>query len=601
MMDLKMDVYTQSIELIGMLNIQKSIIWEDKAFTAGSFSVESLISDESKALLVPENIIWIEGETAGIIEYISKESGKDGPYITAKGSTLTGILARRILWGRYDLTGTPPAIMHQLVNDCCINPTRGNAEARKIPGLVLLDAPTGGESVRVQKTGGTLLEALEQLGETYGVAFGVRFNPAVPQMEFWTRLGQNRSINQTANDPVFYSTELDDVLSSEYSYSSQDYRNAALVAGEGEGNDRVMVVVESDVPEPPTPPEPVTYIITLSVDPQGGGVASGGGTVSDGASVTVTAAPSTNYTFSGWRENGEIVSTNATYTFSATRDRALTAAFSAYAPVYTITAAIDPSGSGTVTGAGQYREGATVTLAAAPADGYEFSGWQEEGQTVSASATYTFTAAANRSLTAAFAVAGRLPAGYTELEYIESTNGNCVIDTGQKLAPDINTVIDFEPLFSPTSTDATIIWNNYSGVWYATEWLSYRTLSGVVGNIASNGSMWKTVNPNTTPIRMIVEMDNSAGVITADEISVSFSSRGVYSASSPNVFLFGTSTGSATLKGRLYSCKIYLGSSTARDFVPCKNPSGEVGLYDLAGERFYGNTGTGTFTAGPAV
>lgn len=402
-MDLKMDVYTQSLELIGMLNIQKSIIWEDEAFTAGSFSVESLISDESKALLVPENIIWIEGETAGIIEYISKESGKDGPYITAKGSTLTGILARRILWGRYDLTGTPPAIMHQLVNDCCINPTRGNAEARKIPGLVLLDAPTGGKSIRVQKTGGTLLEALEQLGETYGVAFGVRFNPAVPQMEFWTRCGQNRSINQTANDPVFYSTELDDVLSSEYSYSSQDYRNAALVAGEGEGNDRIMVVVESDVPEPPAPPEPATYTITLSVDPQGGGVASGGGTVSDGASVTVTAAPSTNYTFSGWRENGEIVSTSTTYTFSATRDRALTAAFSASAPVYTITATIDPSGGGTVTGAGQYQEGATVTLVATAGNGYDFSGWQEGGQTVSASATYTFTAAANRSLTAAFA------------------------------------------------------------------------------------------------------------------------------------------------------------------------------------------------------
>lgn len=299
-MDLKMDVYTQSLELIGMLNIQKSIIWEDKAFTAGSFSVESLISDESKALLVPENIIWIEGETAGIIEYISKESGKDGPYITAKGSTLTGILARRILWGRYDLTGTPPAIMHQLVNDCCINPTRGNAEDRKIPGLVLLDAPTGGESIRVQKTGGTLLEALEQLGETYGVAFGVRFNPAIPQMEFWTRWGQNRSVNQTANDPVFYSTELDDVLSSEYSYSSQDYRNAALVAGEGEGNDRVMVVVESNVLEPPQPAK--KYTVSLSVSPAGGGSVTGGGEYTEGSQATVTATPSEGCRFVGWVE-----------------------------------------------------------------------------------------------------------------------------------------------------------------------------------------------------------------------------------------------------------------------------------------------------------
>lgn len=379
-MDLKMDVYTQALELIGMLNIHRSIIWEDKAFTAGSFSVESLISDESKALLVPENIIWIEGETAGIIEYVSKESGKDGPYITAKGSTLTGILARRILWGRYDLTGTPPAIMHQLVNDCCISPTRGNAEARKIPSLVLLDAPTGGESIRVQKTGGTLLEALEQLGETYGVAFGVRFNPAIPQMEFWTRWGQNRGVNQTVNDPVFYSTELDDVLSSEYSYSSQDYRNAALVAGEGEGNDRVMVVVENDVQEPPTPPEPETYTITLSVDPQGGGTATGGGTYTEGQNVTVLATPSTDYTFTGWKENGAIVSAKAAYTFKATGNRMLTAIFAASITNYTIALLTDPANGGTVSGGGIYESGQQVTVSAAPANGYRFVAWMDGGQ-----------------------------------------------------------------------------------------------------------------------------------------------------------------------------------------------------------------------------
>lgn len=93
------------------------------------------------------------------------------------------------------------------------------------------------------------------------------------------------------------------------------------------------------------------------------------------------------------------------------------------APVqtYTITAAIDPSGTGTVTGAGQYQEGATVTLVATAGDGYEFSGWQEGGQTVSTGATYTFTATADRTLTAAFEVKAppRLPAEYQEVEYVD--------------------------------------------------------------------------------------------------------------------------------------------------------------------------------------
>lgn len=305
-MDLKMEVYSPHLELLGLLEIQNSIIWEDKAFSAGSFSINAQITEESLTLLVPENILWIADDYAGIIEYVQEETGKSGPYITVKGYNLTGILERRILWGQYNLTGTAASIMHRLVNDCCITPSRGGAEARKIPGLVDLGAPAGGESIRVQKTGGTLLEELEDLGETYGVAFGVRFNPAVPQMEFWTRWVQDRTVNQSVHEPVFYSTELDDVLSSEYSYNSQDWRNVALVAGEGDGDSRKTVVVEADVPPAPAPPEPPgpakKYTVTLSADPAAGGTVSGAGEYAEGSKATVTATANEGYRFVGWTE-----------------------------------------------------------------------------------------------------------------------------------------------------------------------------------------------------------------------------------------------------------------------------------------------------------
>ena len=90
-------------------------------------------------------------------------------------------------------------------------------------------------------------------------------------------------------------------------------------------------------------------------------------------------------------------------------------------PVYTITVSIDPAGSGTVAGAGQYKEGETCTLVATVADGYKFTGWQENGQTVSDSESYSFTVTGDRTFTAVFeAKVSRLPTGYTELEYIES-------------------------------------------------------------------------------------------------------------------------------------------------------------------------------------
>lgn len=337
MMDLKMEVYSPFLELLGLLEIQNSVMWESKAFSAGSFTLNSLITEETKTLLVPENIIWIAGDDAGIIEYVQQETGEDGPYITVKGCNLTGALGRYILWGPYNLTGPVPEIMRRLVDNCCIHPTLGDfPETRIIPNLVLSDEiAASGPSIRSQKTGGNLLDTLEELGTAYGVPFGVRFNPAVPCMEFWARYGVNRSIRQDSVEPVFYSTELDDVLSSEYSYNAQNWRNVALVAGEGEGKDRVMVTVNGDTepsPTPPTPPTP-SYTISLSVDPEGGGVASGGGTVSEGQSVTVTAAPSSGYVFVEWQENGQTISTEAVYTFIVRKNQELVAVFAVMTPM----------------------------------------------------------------------------------------------------------------------------------------------------------------------------------------------------------------------------------------------------------------------------
>lgn len=529
-MDLKMEVYTPLLELVGILEVHRSVIWEEKAFGAGSFSVDALITPESVSLLSPYNIIWIEGETAGIIEYVQEQHGKDGPYITVKGPALTGILGYNILHGLYNLTGTPPEIMHRLVTDCCISPTRGAVEARKIPGLVSLTPAAGGDSIRVQKTGGTLLEALEELGAAFGVAFGVRFNPAVPQMEFWTRWGQNRSVNQDTNVPIFYSTELDDVLSSEYSYNAQDYRNVALVVGEGEGSDRVMVTVEADVqpaPTPPTHPEPTRYTITLSVDPAGGGSAAGGGQVSEGQSVTVTATP---------------------------------------------------------------------------ADKYQFTGWQENGQTVSTDTTYTFTATGNRTLVAVFAVVSRLPDGYTEVEYIQST-APAYINTGVKPTATMKFVIDVEPTVGASTTIKYIAFSYYKSTSasyiFDLNWLS-SGVSIASGSYSGNAT-YKILSSDTSLRRMAITIDylNKTAFIKG-EPEVSLSNVNV-STSMPGINLLRGSTKTYALAAKIYSCQIYDGDTAIRNFVPCSDPSGAVGLYDLMGGAFYANAGTGTFTPGPAV
>jgi Leucine-rich repeat (LRR) protein len=69
------------------------------------------------------------------------------------------------------------------------------------------------------------------------------------------------------------------------------------------------------------------YTIAASVSPTGSGTIAGAGTYNAGTTVTLTATPATGYSFTNWTESATPVSTNATYSFTATANRTLVANF----------------------------------------------------------------------------------------------------------------------------------------------------------------------------------------------------------------------------------------------------------------------------------
>ena len=76
---------------------------------------------------------------------------------------------------------------------------------------------------------------------------------------------------------------------------------------------------------------PETYTVTATASPTEGGTVMGGGTYAEGTSVTVTATPNGHNEFLNWTdERGNVVSTEATYTFTADGDRTLTANFKCF-------------------------------------------------------------------------------------------------------------------------------------------------------------------------------------------------------------------------------------------------------------------------------
>ena len=104
------------------------------------------------------------------------------------------------------------------------------------------------------------------------------------------------------------------------------------------------------------------YNVTVSANPTNGGTVTGGGTYQQGQSCTVSATANSGFTFTNWTENGNVVSTNANYTFTVTGNRTLVANFTQQQ--FTITALADPTSSGTVSGGGTYNYGQSCTLTA---------------------------------------------------------------------------------------------------------------------------------------------------------------------------------------------------------------------------------------------
>ena len=176
------------------------------------------------------------------------------------------------------------------------------------------------------------------------------------------------------------------------------YNNGAFYTGTSSTNN-ITFYQEGDCPDTPV----TNYTINVTANPTEGGNVTGGGTFEEGQSCTVTATANNNYTFENWTENGDVVSANASYTFTVNSNCNLVANFTENPPTtYTVTVSANPAEGGSVTGGGSFEEGQSCTVTATTNSGYLFDNWTENGIVVSSNASYTFAVNDNHSLVANF-------------------------------------------------------------------------------------------------------------------------------------------------------------------------------------------------------
>ena len=187
-----------------------------------------------------------------------------------------------------------------------------------------------------------------------------------------------------------------------------------------------------------------------------------------------------------------------------------------------------------------------------------------------------------------------LPSGYKRLEYIQSS-GTQYIDTGFKPNQDtsvfatakITDVSSYPSIFGARNKNTQMYWmyNNGNGA---------ISTSFVVKINSTEYSLSSAFGEKQT-----YSIDSGIAKVGESNVNVSM---GTFQ-SSYNLYLFGTdNVGSLQYpaKMKLYSCKISDNGTLVRDYIPCQTTAAEIGLWDDVNSVFYGNAGTGTFTAGPS-
>ena len=193
-----------------------------------------------------------------------------------------------------------------------------------------------------------------------------------------------------------------------------------------------------------------------------------------------------------------------------------------------------------------------------------------------------------------------LPSGYTQLEYIQSS-GTQYIDTGFKLNQNTRVAMDVELTEQPTGNCWVFEGRNATGANGAGKGcFFYKTSSNLwTCDYGGTNSRLAFSNINATD-RLKIDYNKNVCTINGETKTHAVST---FQSSYPMFLLADDNAGtvSGLSKAKLYSCEVYNNGTLVRNFIPCKNTSGAVGLYDTVGAKFYANAGTGTFTAGPEI
>lgn len=237
-------VFNKELNFQGLVDVFDSFIWRRRYSRCGDFELHLPITAENLNLLIKGNIIYKKDDKeAGYIVYRKLTEDTEGREMLAvTGRFMIGYLGRRIIWGTENYNGTVEVALRNSVNNNCINTAD---QHRKIESLELGVLKGFTHPANFQVSYSNLLNVIEDKAGVSELGIRTFLDVQGKKLVFDIYEGLDRTAGQNINPQAIFSKEFENVLEQEYTDSMNDYKNIALIAGEGEGAERVLTAVGS--------------------------------------------------------------------------------------------------------------------------------------------------------------------------------------------------------------------------------------------------------------------------------------------------------------------------------------------------------------------
>lgn len=232
---MEINVLNENLEKIAVIDSFTSLMWCKRYNEIGALDLEIEASAETLSTFKKHYYITRDDDdTIFRIEARELDTTDEGEDVLIIGAVdCKSILNQRIIWDQVNWgTGTTEDFIRYLVLYNVINVPF----ARKIMNFEMQPKKGFTETIEQQVTYDQLGDKITEVCKAYGYGWRILFFNN--KFHFDLYKGVDHSIDQNENIRLIFSPEYENLVSSKYNEDVSDFKNVALVAGEGEGVER---------------------------------------------------------------------------------------------------------------------------------------------------------------------------------------------------------------------------------------------------------------------------------------------------------------------------------------------------------------------------